>query len=377
MMRKKMLLLLCVIILTISCKDVYHPAIIESASFYLVVEGILNSGSGPSEVRLSRTARLYGNGFAPELNAVVTVEGKDNSISVMPSAGNGYYQSSGLNLIINNEYRLRIKTVNGKEYLSDYVMAKSTPPIDSIIWRQEQEGVRLYVNTHDDLENTHYYHWDYDETWEIRSHFYATVIYAPPVVRDRLPGEEVYSCWKYDSSANILIASSEKLQSDIISEAPLKLIPINTERLTVRYSMLLRQYALDKAAYRFYELMKKNTEDIGNLFSPQPTEMKGNIHNISDPSEPVIGYISASTISQKRIFISNSELSYWHFPQDCIDTIIPNTPLEFQRVFQYGYLYPYDKFYSPSGQVVGYYSSYPQCVDCTKRGGNLNRPSYW
>ena len=54
-------------------------------------------------------------------------------------------------------------------------------------------------------------------------------------------------------------------------------------------------------------LMKGNTEDVGSIFGSQPNQNHGNIHNVADSSEMVIGYIGAGSIQQQRIFIKNSE----------------------------------------------------------------------
>jgi hypothetical protein len=376
-MKNKIFLYLIVVVSAVSCKERYYPDIVESGDSYLVVEGVLNAGQGATVIRLSRTAKLYASGFDPVLNAIVSVEGKDNSIQFLASSGNGNYQSPGLNLVINNEYRLRIKINNGKEYLSDYVIARNTPIIDSIGWRQNGDGVKLYVNTHDASENTHYYRWDYDETWEIRSYYYSEFIYAPPIVRERTPAENVSVCWKYDYSSAILIGSSARLQSDVIFEAPLLNIPTNNEKLAVRYSLLVRQYAIDKKGYEFYELMKKNTEQIGTVFDPQPSEVKGNIQCLSDPAEPVIGYVNASTISEKRIFVSRADLGDWHFAQDCPSVDIKNHPDSIYQAYVLEHLSPYAAVYSLSGAISAYSSSSKPCVECTARGGNLTRPSYW
>ena len=38
------------------------------------------------------------------------------------------------NLISNEKYRLKIKTMDGKEYASDFSAYRSTPDIDSLSW---------------------------------------------------------------------------------------------------------------------------------------------------------------------------------------------------------------------------------------------------
>jgi hypothetical protein len=56
------------------------------------------------------------------------------------------------------------------------------------------------------------------------------------------------------------------------------------------------------------------TEDLtatGNFIRRAAIAIAGNIHSLSNSSEPVIGYISASTIPEKRIFIDHSSLTDW------------------------------------------------------------------
>ncbi len=368
------LLLLC---LATGCKEMYTPPIIRSGNSYLIVEGVLNAGSGGTRIRLSRSSSIYGQGAIITVNtASVIVEGKDNTTRLLTPLGDGYYFSPNLNLVISNEYRLRILTFDNKEYLSDYVVALQTPPIDSIGWKRSSQGVQLYVNAHDPLAKTRYYRWDYDETWEIQSYYYSHYIYENNAVRLRTPPEIVFNCWKYASSQKILLASSARLQEDLIFEAPLLQIPERDEKISVRYSILLRQYAMPKEGYEFYELMKKNTESIGTIFDPQPSELRGNIRCISDPNEPVIGFISASTISEKRKFISNSELQDWSFPQDCYSFNV--APEDIHHAYTTGEFMPMYENYSPvTGLFIGYETAPSFCVDCRLRGGLLDKPSYW
>jgi hypothetical protein len=147
-------------------------------------------------------------------------------------------------------------------------------------------------------------------------------------------------------------------------------IPNGSEKLAVRYSILLRQYALDREGYNFYELMKKNTEDIVNIFSPQPSEIRGNINNINDSKEYVLGYVTASTVEEQRKFIQIP----WHFFQGCYITKVPNIPDSIKFYFgPGGPLIPFAYDDPPPS----YSGSSPECVDCTRRGGNTKRPSYW
>ncbi|MEP7373362.1 MAG: DUF4249 domain-containing protein [Chitinophagaceae bacterium] len=371
----------CILVVThFGCRDMYKPTIISSAESYLVVEGVLNAGSGPTSIKLSRTFKLDDTArLQNELNAQVVVEGKDNSTHQLTTNGDGIYTSPNLNLLVNTEYRLRITTVNGKEYQSDYVVAKKTPPIDSLEFRQNEKGVQIYVNTHDDSNNTRYYRWDYDDTWEIWSYYYAAYIYDNGWVRPRTSAEDVFTCWKYGKSNSIILGSSARLQSDNIYRAPVDFIANDNEKLAVRYSILLRQYALDKKGYEFYEMMKKNTEGLGSVFDPQPSEIRGNIHCTSDPRELVIGYISAVTIEEKRFFIAESQLQDWRFRQECSDLDIRNNRDSILLAHQQNLsFYNAVLVQTPGGIDTPYFkASRLGCVECPARGGSTIRPSYW
>jgi hypothetical protein len=360
------------VLFCLSCRENYDPPVVATNKSILVVEGNLDP-QGPAVVSLSRVSSLETRtGIKVENNAVVTVEDRNNNVRGLVQSNPGTYTSSGLGLTIDNEYRLHIKTSDGKEYLSAYVKAKQTPAVDSISWEYVDDGVQIYANTHDATGRSQYYRWEYDETWEIRTQFFSDVIYDATTNRVRprsFPVEDVSTCWKYDRSTTILLANSTRLQSDVIYKTPLILIPNGSERLSVRYSILVRQYALDRGAYNFYELMKKNTEQVGSIFSPQPTELVGNITCVSHPEEYVLGYVTASTIVQQRLFIKIP----WNFRQDCDDILVPNNPDSLKFFFGQGTYMPYS-FVSPP---PGYKSSTPNCVDCTRRGGSTFRPPYW
>jgi hypothetical protein len=364
----------------VSCKDSYNPDLKSSVTSYLVIEGVLNPAAGPTTLSLTRTSKIDSNIIRPEPNAIVTVEGMDNTTRQIPFVGGGTYRSPNLNLIIGNEYRLRIRTTNGKEYLSSYVKARQTPPIDSIGWKRNSEGAHIYVNAHDATNNTRYYLWNFDETWEIRTYYYSSYIYVQNnnTVRDRTATEDVSRCWKYSQSSSIAIGTSERLQSDVIFQSPIHYIVDNDEKLCVRYSMLLRQYAIDKEGYKFYELMKRNTENLGSIFDAQPSEIKGNIQCVTDPQEQVIGYVSIATVEQKRTFIDNADLPGWRMFQDCPTKEVANHPDSLRDAFANGGYSPYGALYSQTtGLLIGYKSSTPPCVDCLTRGGANVKPSYW
>lgn len=368
------------IVLLTACRDPYYPDVKPVETNVLVVEGFINIGTGPTNIRLGRTVSLQDSvAFKAERGAAVAVVAEDNTVYPLAENGNGFY-TAALNLSAAKKYRLRIRTVSGNEYLSELSAALPTPPIDSVSWRYNNDGVDIFVDTHDPQNNTRYYRWEYEETWEIRSRFFAAVKYLNNnsiVVRDITnPAENVYNCWRYQNSGSVIIGSSINLSSDVIHLKPLLSIPRGSEKISVRYSIRVRQYALDRGGYDFYQLMKKNTEELGSIFAAQPSDIRGNIRSVTNPQEPVIGYITVTTEAEKRIFIQRAEVDNpaWGYSYPCEDIEVANHPDSLRKYFPFNYL-PYAE-HREGPAVVGYYSSGPYCVDCTLRGSNV-RPAYW
>lgn len=369
-------LLLVAVLGLISCRDEYVPPLVQSDTNVLVVDGNLNVGTGPTSFRLSRSGPVDGNNtIIAEEGAQVQVESETGGgIQLLPAVGGGIYRGNPV-FSVGQRYRVRIITTGGREYVSAYVTALQTPEIDSISWKRDEEGITVYANTHGNGTGDTYYRWEYDETWEIRSYWFSEYVYENKRVRQRnLPQESVLTCWKYNTSKNILLGTTAKLQSDRISEAPLLEIANGDERPAVRYSILVRQYALDKEAFEFYDLMKKNTESIGSIFDPQPSEIRGNFTSVTDPAEPVIGFLTASSVTEKRIFVNAAQVPDWRFVEYCPTQNVTPDSVEFYFEGE-GYM-PYGAK-DLNGGIEYYYGSYGGCVDCRKRGGNLNRPSYW
>lgn len=384
---KRYMVITCIVttIFFARCKEEYDPQIEAQSSNFLVVEGFINSGQGPTSFRLSRSSDVKDTVLKPELNALLNVEGEDGSNFILFSNGNGEYSGSQLTLNNGIKYRLHIRTGDGKEYASDYTPVKYTPPIDSITWQRENDGVKIYANAHDPQNETKYYQWKYEETWEIHSSYYNELKYVtdpvstnPIAVAYKYPDQHadtsIYKCWNTVPSSSITLGSTEKLTSDVVY-LPVQYIEPHSEKLSVLYSINLRQYAISHDNYLFLQKMKKNTEQLGTIFDPQPSEISGNIHCITDPGETVIGFVEISEAQVQRIFISNSQVPDWNYDPGCTTIVIDNNP---DSIHKYGVdLMPTLVFKKDIIHgIISFLASPPPCVDCTTRGIH-QKPDFW
>lgn len=377
------------VILGAGCKEKYTLPFEVPPTGYLVIEGVINTGPDSTYLEISRTNKINSNQKQYEKGAVVQLEGNDNSSFKFSEISTGRYATSFI-LNSNKQYRLRVKTLSGKEYLSDFVEVKITPPIDSVTWKYENNGVQLYTNTHDPQNKTIYYQWDYKETWEFHSPFLSVLkfntrtgpngrIIPYLAYKDSTTYSNdttIFKCWRSGLSNQILIGSSARLSKDLIY-LPLLFIPQGDIRLSVLYSINLKQYALTKNGFEFLEKMKKNTEETGSIFDPQPSALIGNIHCLSDPNEPVVGYLNISSIAQKRLFISKSQVPQWRYDSGCEEVKIPNHPDSIFDVWSAGWEPTVVlEFTLGSGRIAYFGTTTRECIDCTTSGTNI-KPVFW
>jgi len=375
----------CVLLFVVAlqgCKLAYDPPAITSPGSYLVVEGLINSGSDSTFIKLSRTVNLSSNKTTnPELGAQVVVEGDNNTQYILMDIGKGTYVAPPLSLDKTHKYRLRITTANNEKYLSAYEAVLNNPPIDTIGFTiPNSHTVQIYLNTHDPANEINYYRWDYAETWKFHSEYQSAYITNGDSIVPRTPAQDVYYCFSNDSASSILLGSSARLTKSVIYQQPIVPVLANTEKLELKYSIEVNQYALSKDAYNFWVNLKKNTEQLGSIFDAQPSTINGNIQCLSDPSKPVIGYIGVSNIQRKRVFITRDQLpntlDYTVYPYDCkLDSISNDEAV--------GLLIPFGSEYIPIQQItghgpqpIGYLATSQQCAVCTIRG-TKKQPAFW
>lgn len=360
------------------CKKSYNPSVINAANNYLVVEGVINNGSDSTIIKLNRTVGVDSTQTKnPELNASVKLESNQNDIITLKDAGAGNYVSASMHLNKSEKYRLRIKTIDNREYLSDFEPVLNTPPIDSVGFNITNEGLLIYANTHDPANIVQYFRWDYTEEWEFHAAFNSLYIVGDTTlksIRARDASSQIYYCYNGDVSSGIVIASTANLKQAFIYQAPIVSIPKISEKIETEYSILVKQYALTAGAYNFYTQLKKNTENLGSIFDALPSEVSGDFKCISNPKEPVIGYLSINNVPSKRIFVYKRQLPSTWIAQDpfaCVPPILTSDP----RVIKI-YLLNLPHINLLIDTIGGLYRQSPQCADCSIRG-NLKPPPYW
>jgi hypothetical protein len=379
MIRKILPILLIILLAGIpfACRDPYNPPVVQQPNSYLVVDGFIDITAGDSSfITLSRTRNLSDSEqFVSERLATLVLEEENGRQFAFREKGNGRYYLLPQSFTAGKRYRLDIRTISGSQYASDFVQAKPTPPIDSVTWEKDND-VTIYAFTHDPTNNTRYYRWSFTETWEYDSFYDSNIGWNQNTFQlyYKDSTEMTTQCFRYAHSSDILIATTANLGQDAVDSQRVTRIQKGSERLSTRYSMELSQYALTKEGFEYWQLLKKNANQLGTLFDPQPSQITGNITCISNPVEPVIGFISVSSVVKKRIFIRHAEVAPW---DDSNEAFTCGTPIT--TVIDSAVYYLQDGRYAPAYYITGGgLAVAPQhCVDCRTRGGTTTKPPYW
>lgn len=343
----------------------------------LVVEGDIKTGGViENTFVLSRVKALFEVNDIPETNALVEIVQQNGPRWTIPHKGKGVY-SAPLNLPDNAALSLKITSADGKIYETPFQKSVLTPPIDSVTWKQELNGgdVKLYVHTRDVTNNTRNYKWTYTETWERRSWFNSLYDFVGGSIVPRDPANDVSTCYNSSNGSTYIVGNSNDLKDDVISYQPITLIEKPSEKLYVRYSILVRQIGLTKEAYDYWDILKKNTELRGTLFDPQPSRMPTNIVCTNDSKREAIGYISVGKVSEKRIFIMNSAVNLWPTRNEAN----PCDSYEYPRFLAERFL-SQNSNYLPAYFVTaggGFGVAIKQCIDCRITGGVTTKPDFW
>jgi hypothetical protein len=371
----------------------------------LVVDGLITDAKTSYTVKLSRT--FQGQNSTPSWvsDAIVFINDNAGANSILINRGNGVYKTDSTLFmgVPGRTYVLHIKTNDGAEYESDACIMYPVPDIDSIYFAkdeqvvnngtQTEEGVSIYLDSKEGTDNK-YFRWDFDEIWKFKVpnpkkfnfNMADSSITAVTVVKE--------FCWKTRKSDEILIYSNYSGMAGTIKKEPIYFIAADqSDRLLIQYSILVNQYSISKEEYDFWNNLKQVNESGGDIFAEQPFTVLSNIHNVSDPTERVLGYFQVSAVKQKRKYISFSEIAGMNLPYyqyQCERIVKDPTDIP------HGYESPpptWDELYAMYCITSDYYFVEPQysvgtnnlekmvfarpeCADCTITG-TITKPDFW
>lgn len=263
--KKITLVFTCVLI--IACEDVIQinaPTIPPK----LVIEASINWVKGTSgnfqAIRLSLSAPYFDTKVSPANNAEITVTDSNNNIFVFTENGDtGIYTTYNFIPQINEEYTLTIIYQN-ETYIGTEILKSVTS-----ITRVEQQNDKGFSG---------------DET-ELKAY------YNDP------ENEENYYFFEFINDKNSLV--DLEIYNDKFTNGNEIFGYFSKEDLSPGDDIIIRNYGVSKRFYEFiFLLLQQKSDANGSPFETQPTSIRGNCVNITNPSNYPFGYFRLSEADQ-------------------------------------------------------------------------------
>lgn len=388
-------------LLAASCTYPFQ-AEIEEMGDVLVVEGNIVIGARTTIV-LSKMVPMDNSGAENPLypedpttyqraslqNFSAWIEGEDG-IRLDGTGSNPYYfDTEGLSP--DQRYRLCLSDGSSDAaYESDWIEVLGAPVIDDISWQITGSSLNVTATMHSD--ESPYFSISYDELWEYHAWTWTDWVYEAEGYTDE--GDETgptisysnehrfFRCWDHSDFSRSRTMSAEAYEGNRLVDYPILSFGQHDPRISVMYNLQLRACLISPDSYRYWQNMDKISKPNGDLFTPIPSSMRGNLHKVGDETAQVLGFISASTATATSCFIDNDDTRFYVAPREQQQNVLTMrtrsgmNPNEWARLYYNGYR-PFMPTSNDKGEIIGYVWIAQECVDCRKQGGSINRPSNW
>ena len=283
---KIILALVPIVLLLKGCIDPFTPKL-GNEQHSIVIDGTLTDKEGYHYVHVSRSVQLgFGENIPVQYCNVEIIDNSGNTIQYYESEPGLYEQWIDQSFLeTGKKYKLKV-TTEGSIYESRYETMLPCPPVDSVYYEIEKKetadpdntlyGIQFLTDLNLKNGDAKNYRWELEETWEYHSEFLIRIywngkemIYLPYAT------DSLFYCWDSGTIHEIFAGTIKNTTTNSLSGIPLNWVSNETNRLKVKYSLLVKQYSLSDTAYDYWSRLKKMSQESGGLYETQPPQIHG------------------------------------------------------------------------------------------------------
>jgi len=375
--------MICGLALLISgCIKPYTADFKKSSVSKYVVQGMVSSEPGWQEVEVSVSAPMNKVQFIPVDGCQLEILDDQNHKFTLNGYGEGKYRvwMDQEYLVPGRGYKVRVETPQGILLESTYDYMTTGPEVKDVFFRIEDkptnvpgevlQGIQFYSNLEGTWNQSRYYRWKLTETWEYHAAYPREFYYDGEIQEVSPPDYSQIVCYNTRSIDEIFTLNTQNFTENAVEDFPLHYVKNTSSRLAIMYSLLIQQMALSQDAYIYWDQLRQNTNEPGGLYSTQPLAIRGNLMNISQPDEEVLGFFQASKLSTLRLFVEPIPELELYFSDRCNPETLMFGFLELSPRDYPAYLLTIDGV--PQRVLLN-----DECVFCTLQGGVTEKPDYW
>ncbi|MEP2773222.1 MAG: DUF4249 domain-containing protein [Fulvivirga sp.] len=312
---------LFVLLLFTSCIEQFQPKVDEPDELPLVIDGLITNEFKNHRININRVNTLAGPvQFNFEDEAKVYVESSGGEIFEFSNIGNGSYISDqAFAGTIGESYKLVIN-LEGKTYESSIEEMPKTAEIDSIKAKYEIKSIQdetgdlvnkplisILIDVKLSDEQDYYMRLDWEATYKAKTPNQGLGVCWTEAGReppDNLDPDKI--CYVNENSTSFLnVLTSDGIDRLTIKDYEAYSVSPN-KRIQFMYSPKIYLYSMAKSSYDFWNAVKNQVENTGSLFDAPPTPIGGNIFNMENVNERVLGIFEVASVNSKREFFLRS-----------------------------------------------------------------------
>jgi len=381
-----LILSMLIAFLSVSCEERYLPELDNKYYNVLVVDGMITNTAPPYTVKLSLSSDVQDPGYIALSGYGVKIMDDLGNHEILTETESGTYVSSpeGMQGNVGRMYKLELQSPEGKTYESDFETLKEPVGIQSVYAEVEYEtsqtipnevpGYQFYIDTQIAKSDSTFLLWSMNETYQYESDYLIFNSYSNDgILRTVFNSDSLKTCWKTSKVYPFFVESTTGLAEPRFTRYPLHFVDTKTRRLSIRYSLFINQYSISEKAFQYWNGVKIQNTEVGDLYTRQPYQLRGNINNVNDENELVLGFFMVAGAAQKRIFVDK--------PNATIPMYYPVCELSQVDYELYGWMFvgpPPDEPLFVTEDATGRRALPDQkCIDCTLSDGKLEKPDFW
>ncbi len=270
---KKIINILLVALIFTSCEDIIELDVPEGPT-KLVVDALLTNGDSIQRIHLTTTAPYFDANPTPRLSGAIVfvTTSKGDSIYFTENGDPGTYEANYRVEDSTITYTLNIISPDGREYRSFSESLNRVPPIDVFEQSDERaappgpnEGEIGYIGLLTTTEPAG------------PGDFYRWVTFVN--------GEQRRDPFDLIINDDRLVDGNEIREWDIVYD----LFPGDTCEIW--------QMSISERAFNYWSLVFDQITNFGGPFDTPPAPIEGNVYNVNDPDEKVLGFFGVSKVS--------------------------------------------------------------------------------
>jgi hypothetical protein len=313
------------------CIDPYEVNF-SSKNTVLVVEGFLTDDYvNPDTIKIQYSN--YDNEAITimpiaSVKAFIVTASNGNEISLVEQKTGKFFPPKDFRIKTSEKYFLRFVLPNGQKYESSQEQISISPPILKVYdkfnpqSRLKADGTgylsanEVYLDVQDPSNQKDYYLWRY-------THFERTT-YCITCQKSYLDGRTntctlpiqtfnrtpyydyqcAGECYTFFKEKQVNVLSDVASDGRIITGRPIAKIPVYSPGGCL---IQIQQMSISPQMYLFYKTLESQTQTSGGLTDTPASAIVGNVSNLSNNNDKVIGYFGVVSIQKKNYWIDRKE----------------------------------------------------------------------